>query len=63
MRPNTHIYTVCRPFEKWASKRMLGLKMNFGLKIGFLDHILGSIKSLDSTHDVDHFGNNLFSHH
>ena len=37
--------------------------MNFGLRLGFLGHILGFIKSLGSTHDADHFGSNLISHY
>ena len=42
---------------------VLGLKMDFGLRLGFLDHILSSIKSLGSTHGANHFGNDSISHH
>jgi len=37
--------------------------MDFGLRLSFFGHILGSIKSLGSTHGVDHFGSDLISHH
>ena len=37
--------------------------MDFGLRLGFLDDILGSIKSLGSTHAADHFGSNSISRH
>ena len=45
--------------KKW----ILGLKMDFGLWLGFLGHILGSIKLLGSTHVTDHFGSDLISRH
>ena len=55
-----HVYTLfCKAFENWASKWMLGLKMGFGLRLSFLGHILGFIKSLGSTHDTNHFGTDL----
>ena len=41
----------------------MGLKIDFGLRLGFLDHILGSIKSLGSTHGADHFGSDSISRH
>ena len=37
--------------------------MDFGIRLGFFGHILGSIKSLSSTYNVDSFGSDLISHH
>ena len=37
--------------------------MGIGLRLGLLDDILGSIKSLGSTHVTDHFGSNSISSH
>ena len=37
--------------------------MGIRLRLGLLDDILGSIKSLGSTHVADHFGSNLISRH
>ena len=41
----------------------MGLKIDFGPRLCFLGHILGSIKWLDSTHNVDNFGIDLISCH
>lgn len=37
----------------------LGLKVDVGLRLGFFDHILGFVKSLDSTRYADHFDNDF----
>ena len=37
--------------------------MGIGLRLGLLDDILGSIKSLGSTHVTNHFGSNSISSH
>ena len=37
--------------------------MDFGLRLGFLGHILGFVKPLGSTHGTEHFGSNLISRH
>jgi len=33
--------------------------MDVGLRLGFFDHILGFVKSLDSTHCAHHFGSDF----
>jgi len=37
--------------------------MVFGLRLGILGHILGSIKLLSSTHGSNHFGSDLIFCH
>ena len=41
----------------------MGLNIDFGPRLCFLGHILGSIKWLGSTHSVDNFGIDLISCH
>ena len=39
------------------------LENEFGLRLGFLGHILGFIKSLGSKHGTNNFGSDLISHY
>ena len=45
----TSIQNFCMPFEIWLKKRFWAWKWIFKLRLGFLGHILGSIKLLGST--------------
>ena len=54
-----HIYT--KMYALFVS--LFKISLQSVLRLGFLGHILGSVKPLGSTHGTEHFGSNLISRH